>query len=352
MQAMIYQFWPDRRRTGRLTTLALSIVLLCCGCSEKPAPRPAAANSRSLRTVALQLNWYPEAEHGGFYAALVERFYEAAGLDVEIRPGGRATPVAAELSLGRAEFAISNAADVLLFREQGADVVAIMAAMQDNPRCILVREDSGIENLHQLGGQTLQLGTGRPFVEYMKRRGVLEDVQVVPYFGTITQLVTTPNMAQQGYVFSEPLLAAAAGTPVRALMVSELGFNPYASVLITSGTMLRENRDVVEKMVQATIRGWTQYLAAPEKTNEHIVTQNQHGLTLASLNAGAKAMRGLVLPEGSSAESLGRMTQSRWQELLGQMNELELVGTDHVRAIDCYEVFPQQDRSLEGGAAR
>jgi len=324
---------------GALLACLFCVGCFCVGCGTQSEQRTAPANAAKTQAVALQLNWYPEAEHGGFYAALVEGIYEAAGLDVEIRPGGRATPVAAELSMGRAQFAISNAADVLLFREQGADIVAVMAAMQDNPRCLIVREDSGVENLQQLAGQTLQLGTGRPFVEYLKQSGVLEGVKVVPYFGTITQLVTTPNMAQQGYVFSEPLLAEAAGTPVRALMVSELGFNPYASVLVTSGQMLREKRDIVERVVQASIDGWSQYLAAPMATNQHIVAQNKHGLTLAALNYGAEKMRPLVLPDDIPSDSLGAMIPARWQELTEQMIELGLVRADQVRAKDCYEVL-------------
>jgi len=317
----------------------LLLLSLCGGCGHSPEMPGTSGKAEKLESIALQLNWYPEAEHAGFYAARVEGIFEAAGLDVEIRPGGRATPIAAELSLGRAQFAISNAADVLLFREQGADIVAVMAAMQDNPRCIIVRQDSGVENLQQLAGQTLQLGTGRPFVEYLKRSGVLEGVQVVPYFGTVTQLVATPKMAQQGYVFSEPLLAEEAGTPVRSLMVSKLGFNPYASVLVTSGKMLRERREVVEKVVHACVEGWLKYLKNSARTNEHILAQNKHGLTLAALDYGASEMRPLVVPAGSPPGSLGRMTRQRWQELAEQMAELDLIQPENVRAEDCYENF-------------
>ncbi len=48
--------------------------------------------------VTLLLNWYPEAEHGGFYAALVHGIYEKHGLTVEIKPGGKTTVVPQELT--------------------------------------------------------------------------------------------------------------------------------------------------------------------------------------------------------------------------------------------------------------
>ncbi|MEZ6081443.1 MAG: hypothetical protein R3C56_38970 [Pirellulaceae bacterium] len=38
--------------------------------------------------MTLMLNWYPEAEHGGFYAAKVLKVFERYGLDVTIHAGG------------------------------------------------------------------------------------------------------------------------------------------------------------------------------------------------------------------------------------------------------------------------
>ena len=98
--------------------------------STQPSGSPAEASETS---VAVQLNWYPESEHGGVYQALADGTYADAGLEVEIRPGGRATPVAPELELGRVQFAFANADDVVVYRRQGMDIVAVLAAMQDNP---------------------------------------------------------------------------------------------------------------------------------------------------------------------------------------------------------------------------
>ncbi|MCH2114510.1 MAG: ABC transporter substrate-binding protein [Pirellulales bacterium] len=327
-----------QRRMSVVVWFVGMAVLTCAGCRQaNDAGAPPPGQSQKNKQVVLQLNWYPEAEHGGFYAALVEGLFASEGLGVEIRPGGRATPVASELSLGRAHFAVSNAADVLLFREQGADIVALMAGLQDNPRCLLVREDAGVNSFKELRGQTLQLGTGRPFAEFLRQRGVLEGVRVVPYFGSVTQLVTTPNMAQQGYVFSEPLLAERAGTQVRTLLVSDLGFNPYASVLVTTGDTLRTQRTLVEKMTRACTAGWHRYLEAPAATNAYLVTQNQHGLALDVLDYGAKKMRPLVLPPNGKPQHLGRMTASRWQTLTRQMTDLGLITREKVQATDCYD---------------
>ena len=65
------------------------------------APVPAGSVTKApLKKVRLLLNWFPEPEHGGFYAAQVHGFYAAEGLDVEILPGGPNSPVASVIVWG------------------------------------------------------------------------------------------------------------------------------------------------------------------------------------------------------------------------------------------------------------
>ncbi len=126
-----------------LALLVIIVTLSGGGCSPKSSPdATGTANSGATTRTAIQLNWYAEAEHGGAYQAQADGLYKAAGLEVEIRPGGASTPVAAEVVLGRADFAITNADDVVHYRAAKSDIVAVLAAMQDNPRCIMVNQKS------------------------------------------------------------------------------------------------------------------------------------------------------------------------------------------------------------------
>ena len=210
--------------------------LLLAGCTA--ADKPVADASHGT-PVVLQLNWFPEAEHGGFYTALVDGLDAAEGLAVEIRPGGRSAPIAGELAAGRVQFAVANAEDVVMFRSQGADIVTVMAACQHHPRCLLMRSDSGVKSFGDLGrqGMTLQVQQGHAFLEYMRAKGLLAGVKEVPYTGGVSLTVRDPKMAQQGYVYSEPLLARQAGVEITTLMLSDIGFDPYSSVLVTTGTL-------------------------------------------------------------------------------------------------------------------
>lgn len=306
---------------GGLRATALLLLAVCQGCGGgRAGPSEAGGGKRALTRVALQLNWFPEAEHGGYYAALVHGFYEEAGLEVTILRGGPDTPVIPEVARGRIAFGISNADSLLLARAQEADVVALLAPMQHSPRCIMVHAASGIERLEELRGVTLAMSEASAFSHFLRRRLPLEDVQIVPYAGNIARFLEDPRYAQQGYVFSEPYLARRAGAVPRALMVSELGFDPYTSVLFARRELVERQPDLVRRMVRASVRGWDRYLSAPEETNRYICAQNE-SMELDVLAYGVEALRPLVLDAVARRHGIGTMRLSRWQELEGQLVE-------------------------------
>ncbi|WP_407652621.1 ABC transporter substrate-binding protein [Aporhodopirellula aestuarii] len=325
-----------QRPSSNAVLAALAVLLFGTipGCSGRTATTVDGSSENQTKRVSVQLNWFPEVEHGGVYQALVDGTYENEGLEVEIKPGGSETPVAAELLLGRSQFAITNADDVVLFRAQGAEIVAVLAAVQDNPRCLLVRADSGVESFEDLSGITLQCQPGRAFLPFLRKHGYLEGVKEVPYFNSIAGMVNDPKMAVQAYVVAEPLLARQQGVDVRTLMVSDLGWNPYSSVLVTTGTLIRESPDMVRQFVEATRQGWVNYLKSPAQANEQILAANKHGMTAEVLQFGAEQMRTLAYPEETT--QFGEMTLDRWESLVNEMAELKVISPDAVRAEDCF----------------
>ncbi len=327
------EFNVKRRRCG-IPAIAILLALISTGCGSSRST-PSAADD-ALQKVAIQLNWYAEAEHGGAFQAKVDGTYDRAGFEVEIRPGGRATPIAAEIEMGRAAFAIANADDVVLFRAAGADVVAVAAAMQDHPRCILVRADSGVESLEQLKGLTLQRQEGQGFVEFLRSRRLLDGVREVPYHGSVSNLVNDPKVAIQAYSFAEPFLARGEGAEVRLLMLSDLGWNPYSSVLVTRGSLIRDEPEMVRRFVQATVEGWRNYLVDPTAANRAILASNQHGMTAEALAFGSKELVRLARPGDMPIEDVGKMTADRWESLVRQMIEIRLIEPAKVTADSCY----------------
>lgn len=306
----------------------LTILFLVCfgGCqnddssvsieqSNTPAP---------LTRVTLQLNWFPEAEHGGYYAALVHGIFEEEGLDVEIRGGGPNSPVIQQLVSGQADFIIGNADQVLTSRAKDSNAVALLAPLQTSPRCIMVHESSGIETLHDLSNMTLGMSAGRAFALYMQKHLPMENVKLVGYPGSPAIFLNDESFGQQAYVFSEPFVAKQSGGDPKVLMVSDLGYNPYTSLLITTQKNLTENRDLIDRMVRASKKGWIKYLQSPADTNKHLHALNEE-MGLDILAFGAETLRNLCLPENMPEEQLGQMTADRWQQLRDQLIEIELI---------------------------
>ncbi len=314
---------------NQLLPLAFIALTALAGCGGGEAGNSSAPDIKSGK-ITIALNWFPEAEHGGFYAALVHGYYEAEGLDIEIRPGGPGTKVVAEVATGKATFGVANADKILTGCAQDADVVALMAPIQDSPRCIMVHEESGVESLEKLDGLTLSMSAGQPFGQFLRTKGYLENVRVVPFNGGVKTFMETRKTGQQAYSFSEPFTAEREGAKPKCLMVSDVGFNPYTSVLIVSQETLNANDRTVKRFVAATVKGWQKYLEDPSETHAYINKINPE-MSLEVLDFGVKALRPL-----SRHEELvvGDMDIKRWQQLNDQLVEIGILKSGDVDVND------------------
>ena len=313
-----------RVRLQRVGLMVATVLLVGCGKPEQKADpatqSPASPNlpQRELTKVTLALNWFPEAEHGGYYHAKIKGLYAKHGIDLEIIKGGPGTPVEIEVGTGRKDFGIVNADKILSTRAEGVPVVGLLAPFQVSPRCIIVRESSPVKTFDDLKNMTLIANPAKPFVKFLQHAYGLEGITIIPYKGGLATFLSTDNAAMQGYINSEPLILAERGERVRTLSLATAGFNPYTSVLVTSEKMITENSELVKGMVRASQTGWLAYLLFSAPANSEIQRQNSEIDTYV-LEEGAKQLGPLMLTGDAKLTAFGTMTEARWAELQSQL---------------------------------
>src|SRR5450432_2566323 len=139
-------------RRNFLKIVPVAGVLAACGKANK---------------IRLALNWKPDPEFGGFYAA----DFAKHGLNVEILPGGAGTPTVQMIGAGSAEFGIVSADELVVARARGNDVVALFATFQNCPQGIMVhasRNLSSIEDVLKEG--TLAIQKGLPYARLLEKK--------------------------------------------------------------------------------------------------------------------------------------------------------------------------------------
>jgi len=144
-------------RKSLFIVLAILMAIALAACTAQPA-------AGELSDVTLMLDWVPNTNHTGFYAAQANGYYQQAGLNVNIVEPGE---VYAEQAVagGQADFGVSFQEQVTLARAQNdTPLVSIAAIIQHNTSGFAARP--GATNDSPADWQGLTYGAfGSPFEE-------------------------------------------------------------------------------------------------------------------------------------------------------------------------------------------
>jgi len=297
--------------------MAIATLAGCHG--GQPAP------TSGLTPLRLQLDWYPQPEHGGFYTAQLLGYYKAEGLDVTIAPLPQYGSVAQLVASGRADIGLGSSDQILEWNSNGLPLVAVSATMQHDPQAIMVHKDSPIHDFKDLEGHTIAAQTGATWLKYVISRYNLHQVRQIPSTLSVANFLADPSYVQQIFITSEPFFAHQAGADVRTLLISSSGYDPYR-VQFTTRDFAAQHADVVTKFVRASIRGWQEYLHNPAPTNAYLLRLNP-ALNPAQEAYTSQALRdgGFITGSDPSGPQTGRMTADRWQAGYQQLKSLGIL---------------------------
>jgi putative hydroxymethylpyrimidine transport system substrate-binding protein len=133
--------------------LAAAIVVALSGCGGSGGG--GSSGGGAGEPVSIMLDFFPNADHAGIYAAQAGGHFRDEGVDVSIRtPSDPAAPLKL-LAAGKVDLAVSYEPEVLRARDKGLPVVAVAALVRVPLTAIVSLPDAGIRTPADLAGKTV-----------------------------------------------------------------------------------------------------------------------------------------------------------------------------------------------------
>ena len=248
----------------------LLMLALLAGCGEKED----VLEPSGSKQLTLMLDYFPNADHAGIYAAQAGGHFEQAGLDVEIRqPADPAAPIK-QVAAGRVDLAVSYEPELLRARDEGVSVVSVGALVQKPLTSIISLPEAKIREPADLKGKTVGVdapGTSPYFgLAYMLKKNGLS-------IKDVTVATMSPQAAAQAFVAGqndaamtyEPYLSSVRDKPDSGKIIATT--LDYPMVMDTFGCtpkFIKENPKAVKAMVDSYFEALEMIKKEPAKSYE------------------------------------------------------------------------------------
>jgi putative hydroxymethylpyrimidine transport system substrate-binding protein len=317
------------RLPARAIAVALSLLILAATC--------AACGSKSDDTkgepekLTLDLDFYPNPDHAGIYMAQEEGFFKEAGLEVAIdSPTDPSAPLK-DVAAGRADLAITYEPEVALAHEQGLEVVAVAALVNQPLTSLIWLKKSGIKGVADLKGKTVSYA-GIPYQEAFLQT-ILARAKVPAStvktanvgFGLIPSLVSGSAQAMLGgYSNVEGVDLRERGKEPVITPVDQLGVPTYDElVFVARRSSLEENGQMIRLFISALKRGTEAAVKSPKAATEAILAANPN-LEPKLVEAEIAATLPL-LGARTEGQPYGYMDPKEWEAFAAWMHDEELI---------------------------
>ena len=316
---------------AKLRISAAAMALLAAGTLA------AAANEK----VTFGTNWLAQAEHGGYYQAVVDGTYAACGLDVTIQQGGPQVAGRPLLLAGKIDFYMGGN------MQQAFDAVAqdiplrvVAASFQKDPQVLMSHPGQGLDNWADLPkAEQYIIGDegAQSFLLWMAAEYGFDPAKRVPYTFNPAPFIANPKSIQQGYVTSEPFaVEKEGGFKPNVFLLADNGFNAYATTIETMQETIDKRPEVVQCFVDGSAKGWYNYLYGDNKAANEMIKKDNPDITDEQIAFSIEQMKKYGIVDSGDAEKLGigAMTDERMQSFYDKMvkAKVEPAGIDIKKA--------------------
>jgi putative hydroxymethylpyrimidine transport system substrate-binding protein len=316
------------RPLALLAALVSAVALAACGSKDDDN-----AGAPARKPLSLLLDYQPNPDHAGIYAAQERGDFEKAGLDVKIAvPGDAAAPLSV-LAAGRADLVISYEPELLLARDKGARLVAVAALAQTPLTSVMALGSADIKNVTDLAGKTV--GTaGIPYQSaYLKT--LLQEAGVNPSrvkevnvgFNLVPAMVSKKVDATLGAFWNvEGVQLRQERKKPSIIRMETAGLPSYDElVLVAREDWLRDNGPLVRRFIQALQAG-TKAVQADPAVGVDALADAAKGYDRKLLRASIEATLPVLFPEDAD-QPFGWMDPRQWEAFSRWMLRNDLVTT-------------------------
>jgi NitT/TauT family transport system substrate-binding protein len=252
--------------------LISTLLLASCASVATTTPENIATESMPVK-VTLPVGYIPNVQFAPLYVAIDKGFYSAEGLDVSV-DYSMENDNTVLVGTGDLQFAIVSGEQVLLARAQQLPVVYVMAWYQQYPVGIAARASSGVESVTDLKGKKIGL-PGLYGTSYIGAIALLDayglqqsDVTLDSIgFNQVAALSAGTEDAVVIYTANEPLQLDQEKVDYVLFKTAD-AVDLVANGLITNEETLKNNPELVRKMVAATLKGIQYTIDNPDEAFE------------------------------------------------------------------------------------
>lgn len=283
--------------------------------------------AQGLDKISYNTNWRAQAEHGGFYYALANGLYKEAGIDADIRMGGPQLNMSQILVGGVVDMVMSNSFEAINYARENLPFLVIGSIFQKDPQVLISHPGVGHDKVENLKGKPILIGgTSRTsFWLYLKAKYGFTDEQIRPYTFNIQPFIADKQVSQQGFLSSEPYaIEKEMGFKPVVHLIADTGFANYNTTLTTSRKLITEKKDVVQRFVDATLKGWAEYMkGGPGNAAANAMIQKANpDMTQDKIDYAVRVMNeyGIVKSGDALKLGIGAMTDERWKNFYETMS--------------------------------
>lgn len=284
------------------------------------------AISHAQQAVTFATNWKAQAAHGGFYQAVADGTYNKFGLEVTIRQGGPQVNNRPLLPARRIDFLMTgNLLHSFDNVKNGIPVIVVAAMFQKDPQALMAHPNQGYENFSALKNAPIALiaKDGQfSWWQWLKVAHGFKDEALRPYNYNLGPFLSQPKSIQQGYSVAEPIYVEQQGKfkPVVHLLADH-GFSTYSTLIETRTETVKNNPDLVQRFVDASIIGWVNFMYGDRTAANARMLKDNPEITVAEIEASVALMKeqGIVDSGEASVDGIGAMKPARIADFYTQM---------------------------------